>query len=225
VSGRMTGDLLNVIFFGDSICFGQGVSPHKAWVTQISTRLEEVSRNTGREVIVINPSVNGNTTRQALERMSYDVQAHGVDVLLVQFGMNDCNYWPTDRGHPRVSPDSFRANLAEIIARGRTFGAKRVFLNTNHPTLRDAEPMPFADCTFEASNHAYNELIRQVGAGEGAEVNDVERAFLDQTGNGRSGLADWLLADGLHLSEAGHDLYHEVVWPGILAAMEDGPTR
>ena len=41
----------------------------------------------------------------------YDVQSHEVDVLVVGFGMNDCNYWMTDKGVPRVSQNAFRANL------------------------------------------------------------------------------------------------------------------
>lgn len=215
---------IRTIFFGDSICFGQGVSLHNGWVTQTSAALSVLSKHVGRELLVVNASVNGNTTRQALERMPYDVQSHGVDVLLVQFGLNDCNYWRTDRGNPRVSLASFEANLDEIIDRAFTFGARTVLLNTNHPTLRDSEPMEFADVSYEESNRRYNDATRRVVARRDSQhvlLNDVEDAFDRRTGGSRDSLARLLLPDRLHPNESGHDLYFEVIFP----VLEQAVTR
>ncbi|MFZ2103519.1 MAG: SGNH/GDSL hydrolase family protein [Oricola sp.] len=204
---------LRVTFFGDSICVGQGVSIYSGWVTRVAGRLERIAEDRNREIVVTNASVNGNTTRQALERMPYDVQSHGVDILIVQFGMNDCNYWQTDRGLPRVSPACFAANLAEIIDRGRAFGAKRIFLHNNHPTTRDREPLPGAPKTYEESNREYNAIVRRIGADAAGDVVfiDIEASFKGVAGEGRERLADFLLADGLHLSRKGHDVYFDVV--------------
>jgi lysophospholipase L1-like esterase len=211
----------NIVFFGDSICVGQGVSIHKGWVTRIAARISDISASRSAELVVINASVNGNTTRQALERMPYDVQSHGVAILIVQFGMNDCNYWLTDRGLPRVSGRVFAANLHEMIARGFRFGAERVFINTNHPTTRVYEKLPLADVTYEASNAQYNQIVRDVAAEWDARVvlNDVERSFLQNIGEDRSRLAGYLLSDGLHLSERGHDLYFDLIAPVIERAV------
>lgn len=217
-------DAFRIVFFGDSICFGQGVSLHKGWVTRISAEVSALAADLGRDLLVVNASVNGNTTRQALERMPYDVQSHGVDVLLVQFGMNDCNYWQTDRGNARVSLPAFTANLAEIIARGRSFGARRVLVNTNHPTGRDREPMPSTTLTYEDSNQAYNEAIRAVVAAHDAEtvrLNDVAAAFAQTTGDDRQALERLLLPDALHPSEEGHDLYFRTVEPAVRAAVSE----
>ena len=200
---------LRVTFFGDSICVGQGVSIHGGWVTRIAAQLDGISQARGREIVVTNASINGNTTRQALERMPYDVQSAGVDVLIVQFGMNDCNYWETDRGLPRVSRDAFAANLSEIIRRGQAFGARYVFLHTNHPATRGPERFPNADIGYGGSNQAYNEIIRSVAAraGDGVIFSDVEAAFIEHIDGDKSRLQRLLLADGLHLSREGHDLY------------------
>src|SRR6516165_6738095 len=89
--------MIRVFFFGDSICFGQGVSPHRIWVTRLSQRLAASISQT-HDLMVQNPSINGNTTRMALDRMAFDVQAHRPDVLIVQFGLNDCNVWESDQG-------------------------------------------------------------------------------------------------------------------------------
>ena len=215
------GDVRRMVFFGDSICVGQGVSIHKGWVPRIAMRAECLGKRLGVDLVVVNASANGSTTRQALERLPYEVQSHGVWILLVQFGMNDCNYWQTDRGLPRVSPASFAANLEEIIVRGITFGARRVLLNTNHPTTRDRETFPGVGTTYEASNIAYNGIIREVAERFGDEVvlNDVEKEFRAHVATDRRHLGELLLEDGLHLSEAGHDLYFNCVMPVLEASI------
>jgi acyl-CoA thioesterase-1 len=219
---------IRTVFFGDSICFGQGVSLHRGWVTRAAAGLAELSERLNRDFLVVNASINGNTTRQALERMPYDVQSNGVDVLIVQFGMNDCNYWQTDRGLPRVSPHAFSANLEEIAARAIAFGARKILLNTNHPTSRDAEQMPFAAVSYEESNRRYNELIRTAAATLDPEIvvlNDLERAFAHATDGSPERLSELLLPDGLHLSALGHDLYFDVVYPvleAVVSEMLDG---
>jgi len=212
-----------VVFFGDSVCVGQGISIHRGWVTRVASRIEEWGRERGRDLVVVNSSINGNTTRLALERMPYDVQSHGAGILLVQFGMNDCNYWLSDRGVPRVSPGAFAANLEEIVERGVAFGARAVLLNTNHPSVRAAQQPSEAKMSYEESNRAYNQIIRDVAARLKRTVvlTDIERAFLDRTGGDRGSLKRMLLDDGLHLSLAGHDLYYELLAPRIETALRD----
>jgi acyl-CoA thioesterase I len=212
---------LRVTFFGDSICVGQGVSIFNGWVTRVAGQLDRLGARKGRDIIVTNASANGNTTRQALERMPYEVQSVGVDVLIVQFGLNDCNYWETDRGLPRVSPVGFAANLKEILERGRNFGARRILLHNNHPTTRDREPMAHTDKTYEDSNRQYNAIVREVAAEAGNAVifTDIEAAFRDLVGANRNRLSELLLNDGLHLSRSGHDLYFDVAAAKIARAV------
>lgn len=208
---------IKVFFFGDSICFGQGISPHRAWVTRVAERLASLAAERSCGITVQNPSVNGNTTRQALERIAYDVQSHEPDVLVIQFGMNDCNCWATDRGHPRVSPSAFAANLSEMVERARRFDVRRVVLLTNHPSGRTRESMPHTDLTYESNNRRYNALIREVADRhpETATLIDVERAFDKVLEEQRLDISGLLLADQLHLELRGHDLYFETVTPKL----------
>lgn len=216
---------LRFAFFGDSICVGQGVSPHRSWAARLSAEIEAQLSLAGRRVCVLNPSINGDTTRKALERIGFDIQAAGVDAILVQFGLNDANRWETDRGLPRVSEAAFAANLEEIIARARAFGAGPVLLNTNHPTTRDVHNFPHYPATYEAGNRRYNQIIRDVAARDRKIVlTDIEAEFLERTDKGTP-LSSLLLADGLHLSEAGHDLYLQILAPPVLAAAREIETR
>jgi lysophospholipase L1-like esterase len=214
---------LRVIFFGDSICVGQHVSVHRGWVNQVSARLETLAARLDVPLCVANASVNGDTTRMALERMPKDVQQHGVAVLLVQFGLNDCNYWVTDSGVPRVSQAAFAANLVEIVERGYRFGARRVLLNTNHPSGRDREPLAPLGEPYERSNERYNTTVREVARslGEKVVMTDLEAAFRQHTGGSRERLLELLRPepDLLHLSEAGHDLYAQLLGPVLERAL------
>lgn len=218
---QLTKQPLRVVFFGDSICFGQGVSLHLGWVTRISAELDGLGRSAGREVVVVNCSVNGSTTRQALERMPYDVQSHGVDVMIVQFGMNDCNHWLTDKGLPRVSVAGFEANLQEIIDRGIASGAQKIILNCNHPTTRNADFMHGIDRPYESNNKKYNTVVRKVAGANPKSVvlNDMESSFQLRLDGGQK-LRDLLLDDGLHLSVSGHDAYYAEISPIIVGEIE-----
>ncbi len=210
---------VKVFFFGDSICVGQHVALHQGWVTRTSAKLSELGLKYNRRIIVANASANGRTTRQALEVMPYEIQSQQPHVLLIQFGMNDCNYWQSDRGIPRVSHKAFAANLQEIIARALAFDVRKVLLNTNHPTGRDFDPLPYADISYQQSNEQYNQIIRDIATKFDSKIilNDVERAFQEYSQGHRERLLNLLLPepDLLHLSEQGHHLYFEQVYPAI----------
>ena len=212
-------DPFRIAFFGDSICFGEGVSLHKGWVSRLSAMIGDSSLGGAHDIEVANFGVNGNTTRLALERMPYDIQSRHPEILIVQFGMNDCNHWETDRGVPRVSPSGFRANLEEIVTRGLTFGALKVFLHTNHPTTRDYL-LAGSDVTYEQNNERYNGIIREVAAAMGPSValTDIELVWNEHVAGDRVDLDELLLPDKLHLSESGHDLYFDTVAPIVMAA-------
>lgn len=213
---------LRVFFHGDSVSFGQGVSPHLTWVTRISKCISEEFGGPDTELTLANLGVNGNTTRQGLERLHYDVLSHYPQITTVQFGLNDCNYWMTDMGHPRVSEMAFKANLHEIVSKLRTFKCKWIILNSNHSTTRSKDLMPNSSVTYEASNEQYNVLIREVAREQEAHgdviFNDINSLLKLHLGETRQPLSDFLLSDGLHLSERGHSFYFDKIYPVIRQA-------
>jgi acyl-CoA thioesterase-1 len=204
---------LKFYLFGDSICFGQLVSPHLTWISGLSMRLTSLAKNTSG-ILIQNASINGNTTRLALERMSYDVTSHLPDILLIQFGMNDCNYWKTDFGVPRVSHRSFESNLYEITSRAVACGVRKIFIATNHPSLRvDSADQP--NISHSKSSREYNNIIRNVSRELQETFSDVvlidnETYWIKKlSSNSNLTLEQCLLPDGIHLSEAGHRLYDD----------------
>lgn len=152
--------IVKVYLLGDSICFGQLVNSYQTWPSLVARALNAKEKNE-TTYLLQNAGVNGNTTRQALERLHYDVTSQRPMFVLVQFGMNDCNYWRTDGDQPRVSPAAFKANLVEIISKCHSSGVRHCFLNTNHPSAKG----PFEHVqrlTYDESNQEYNTYIRQV---------------------------------------------------------------
>jgi lysophospholipase L1-like esterase len=207
---------LRLVHVGDSITFGQHIDPTVRWTSLVRDRLVDHYRHTNILIESINSGVSGDTTRMALERFPRDVQAFEAPVVTIQFGMNDCNFWATDRGLPRVSPAAFEANLVEMVARARNFGARHVVLATNNRTLRRTK-LPNGE-TYEEANARYTTLIRGVAKAVDVELCDIRVAF-DRYDDDE--LAHLLLTppDQLHLSEAGNLAYADAIWPYIDSAV------
>lgn len=210
--------LINVVYFGDSITFGQYVDAADRWTTLVDEELDGIYKDTAIHIQTLNRGVSGETTRMGLNRFANDVQAIQPDIVTIQFGMNDCNCWFTDRGLPRTSERAYQANMAEMIERARHFGASHVILATNHRSMKrkamlSGEP-------FEDASRRYNELARGVVKETGAILSDVELAF-DPFDD--SQLEKLLLPypDCLHLSVEGHRVYAGVVRDPILAAVAE----
>jgi len=197
--------------FGDSVCFGQYIPSHLTWVNMLS---KLVFREEFNKLILQNPSRNGNTTIQALERLDYDILSNKPKFCLVQFGLNDCNIWQQHQGNRRVSPKDFENNLIEIINKIYDAGAQFIFLNTNHPTLKKFSFE--TKITYEESNKEYNEIIRNVSkkfSNSVIQLTDIEKAMNAEFS--ASSIQKTLLQDGIHLSALGHEVYFKEIKKSI----------
>jgi len=199
---------IRIVYMGDSITYGQYVDTDRRWTSIVDRRLRETHPDL--PITTFNRGVSGDTTVMGLLRFPDDVQAVEAQVASVHFGLNDCNCWLTDRGLPRVSPRAFQANLLEMIARLEHFGARHLVTMTSHRTLRRA-PLVSGEI-YEDASARYSDLIRSVAAEAGVELIDVRRAFdaFDDATLQRLLLPE---PDLLHLSEEGHEVYAELVYP------------
>lgn len=178
---------MRVACLGDSITFGQHLAERDAWPSVLAglSGWETIGRG-----------VCGDTTRLALERLHRDALSLAPDVLVVQFGLNDCNRWDTDHGLPRVSVEAFEANLAEIVAKARAAQVQTVCLVTLTPSTRQSLDRP----------HRYSAAVRKV-AYRRALLFDAAEAIRHEH-----------LLDGVHLNQAGHAAFakgvQETLWAG-----------
>jgi lysophospholipase L1-like esterase len=202
---------------GDSITFGQYVDPQLRWTSLVYKKLDALYRESPVHILALNRGISGETTRMGLERYPNDVQNAHPDIMTLQFGLNDCNCWLTDGGLPRVSPSAFEANLVEMIARARRFGAREIILASNHPTLRHKPQLNGQ--TFEQANAHYSEIVRSVAARTDVTYCDIRKAFSSFSPRQ---LDEMLLPypDHLHLSVKGNAHYAEAILPLIARAIE-----
>jgi lysophospholipase L1-like esterase len=210
---------ITIVFMGDSITEGQFVHHSRRWTERVARKFRThlPSRIDPDQLHFFNRGISGETTRQGLERFPRDVQVLHPHVMTLQFGLNDCNCWDTDRGLPRVSEAAYRANLLEMIARARAFNAKHIILSTNHPTLRTRQ----LTCgqTLEERRIIYNQIVREVADEAHVTLCDIEQAFSKIKDKA---LESMLLPepDVLHLSELGHAIYAGAIFEPISSAIE-----
>ena len=105
-------------------------------------------------------------------------------------------------------------------------GAKRCFINTNHPSLKGK--FNFAvNKRYDESNAEYNDLIRMtytnlLDKGQPVTLFDIELGWkrIMQT-NPEIRLNDLLLSDGIHLSRQGHLLYKSIINDILVRVLEN----
>jgi len=210
---------ITIVFMGDSITEGQYVHHSQRWTERVTREIRTFASDLidTDQLHFFNRGISGETTRQGLERFPRDVQVLQPNVMTLQFGLNDCNCWDTDRGLPRVSEAAYRANLLEMIARARAFGAAHIILSTNHPTLRHRKLI--CGQTLEERRVQYNEIVREVAKEANVILCDIEKAFANVD---RDQLSTMLLPepDVLHLSQLGHEKYASAIFVYIVEAVK-----
>ncbi len=185
---------------GDSISAGQYVDSNK----KFTELLKKSQFFREKNVFLHVDAISGQTTRQALLHFPEKLQIHDIDFLLIQLGINDSNYWLSEGGaHPRVSLDSFRANIVEIISRARLKHISKIALLTNHLLDKNilVNNMSFS---LEESKSLYDDVIRQICEDHKVSCYDMSRKWLMIPESSRKRM---LLEDGVHLSEDGHAHY------------------
>ncbi|MEM8964179.1 MAG: arylesterase [Acidobacteriota bacterium] len=99
-----------VVFLGDSLTAGFGLSEEQAYPALIATRLAAE----GRDVRVVNAGLSGDTTAGGLRRLDW-LLSQEPDVVMVALGGND--------GLRALALESTEANLRAIIEQSREVGA------------------------------------------------------------------------------------------------------
>lgn len=131
-----------ILDLGDSLTAGYGLPASKAFPAQLQAWL---ARH-GVAARVINAGVSGDTTAGGLGRLDW-VLADKPDLVILALGANDAL-----RG---IDPKAVRANLAKIIEKIKTAGAKVLLLGMlAPPNWGDAYTHAF-DRVFPDLAHAY----------------------------------------------------------------------
>lgn len=208
---------VTIVAFGDSTTAVRGSTKVYASV------LQEESRN----VRVVNAGVPGNTTEMGRKRFEQDVLMHQPQIAIIQFGINDSavDVWKTPpAAEPRVSLERYEANLRHFVQTLKSKNTLVVLMTSNPlrwtPKLKEMYGKPpyqpeNAD-GFNAALAPYCEAARRVAREEGAELLDIQQAFVEQAQK-RGVTVDSLLSDGMHPNDAGHRIEADLLRRSILA--------
>ena len=176
--------MFTILAFGNSLTAGFGVSPGDSF----AGRLQQVLRERGQEVRVINGGVSGDTTYDGLRRLGLLLQ-HSPDLVILEFGVNDF--------FMDMRPENIRTNLESMIDSCHSRGAK--VLLAGFLSLRQI------DGKYEESYHRIYEEI--------ARFKDVSLFpdFLPDIPQN----PELTLPDGIHPNETGIDKIVQEIVPFV----------
>ena len=158
-----------VLALGDSLTAGHGVASGEAWPDLLANRMGWV---------VINGGVSGDTSGGALRRLPALLEEHNPVLVLVTLGGNDMLR--------HVPQEETIANLGQILAMIKEYGAKPVLLATPKPSV--------AGAVFQ--NLSAADFYRQVA--DEQQVPIIEDAIADVLSDPQ------MKGDPLHPNAAGH---------------------
>jgi len=172
---------------------------------------------------IVNHSSFGMTAGKALERIERSLERNPLedgDIILVEFGGNDCDYaWggisenPDGPHSPKTPLDSFRALMQSIIGIFTYNGVSPVLM-----TLPPLEPNRYFDWISRGLDRgnilrwlgdvnkiyrwqeAYNDAVAEIARENSLRLIDVRKNFLVSPR-----YSELLCADGIHPSPAGHN--------------------
>jgi acyl-CoA thioesterase-1 len=110
-----------VVFLGDSLTAGYGLSEEQAYPALLEARMREA----GIDLPVVNAGVSGDTTAGGAARLDWTLRQE-VAVLVVALGAND--------GLRGVPLEETRRNLSRIVERAQAAGARVVLAGMKLPT-------------------------------------------------------------------------------------------
>lgn len=110
-----------ILVLGDSLSAAHGIGEQQGWVSLLRKKLED----NGYPHVVVNASVSGDTTRDALSRLDTTLERHRPDIAIVELGGND--------GLRAFSIDTVESNLSRILETLRESGAKIVLAGIRLP--------------------------------------------------------------------------------------------
>lgn len=172
-----------IVVLGDSLSSAHGIDEREGWVNLLRQKLHD----NGDPHAVVNASVSGDTTRDALSRLDATLQRHHPDIVVVELGGND--------GLRAFPVDAIRRNLSHILDTARESGAKIVLAGMRMPPN-------YGPAYTQAFERLYSDLAEEFDA-----------ALVPFFMKGVATNPDLMQDDGIHPNARGQPLLLDNVWP------------
>ncbi len=170
-----------IVAFGDSLTAGQGVDPAQNYPSKLQAKIDA----SGYRYRVVNAGVSGETSSQGLNRVQAFGRLHPV-IAIVELGAND--------GLRGLPVETTRANLAAIVSRFQSMGAKVILAGMEMPPNYGPQ---------------YTSSFRSIFASVAKEYHASLIPFFLKGVGGHPNLNQ---DDGIHPTAEGYDIVVENVW-------------
>ena len=180
-----------LLIVGDSLSAAYGIPVEAGWVALLQQQLATQHPDWK----IVNASISGDTTANALARIPQAISTHQPDIVMLQLGGND--------GLRGLPPGQMRANLAAMIEQSQAADAEVLLLGIDIPpnygsAYRDAFTGVFTRLADEHDLPLVPFLL------EGVALED-----------------DLMQDDGIHPTAAAQPRILENVWPELAPLLEE----
>lgn len=211
-----------VVAYGDSITKGVIYDTDKSkYSTLKDSFINLVSKNINGSVY--NAGKFGSTIVRGINKMYADVVNKSPDIVLIEFGGNDCDFnWTEVANHPEIEhvPNTdlktFKTTLLTLVSKLKNDNVIPALM-----TLPPLDPLKYfkwigkGDLLAEKNilnwlgtkdtlftwHASYNDIIKEVASSTNTVLIDVRTEFLKCTN-----YSDFLCLDGIHPNTMGHKL-------------------
>lgn len=196
---------MRYLALGDSYTIGTGAStPAHSWPSIIAARLV---KQTGGQVELTNPAVNGFTTQDLIEYELPQVRRLKPDLVTILIGVNDLVRERT--------PADYLASLIRIYDEvgkekapdGRVFAVSIPNWSVVPAAREYGDPEQIRNLT-----DTFNDVARDEAMARGFGWIDITAASLSGLGS-----PGWIAADGLHPGDGQYAAWAEVIWHSVKA--------
>lgn len=184
-----------IMFFGNSLTAGLGVTPEESFPGQIAQRLDSL----GYPYRVINAGLSGETTASGMNRLNW-VLREKPDVFILELGAND--------GLRGIALEETKKNLEQIVKEVKNANPEVTLILTGMQIPPNMGP-------------EYTETFKNLFP-ELAEAHDLLLVpfLLDGVG----GIPELNQADGIHPTPKGHQILAENVWQVLFPVLQNADS-
>ena len=201
---------IRYLALGDSYTTCTGASgPAQSWPAIVGKRLRA---QTGREVEVTNPAVNGFTTLDLIDKELAFIQRLRPDLVTVLIGVNDL-VRGRETGQYRTSLLNIYDEVAALdLPSGRALAISIPNWSVVPAAREYGDPEEIRHLT-----DTFNDVAHQEAEARGFTWVDVTAASISGLGT-----AGWISSDGLHPGDRQYGAWAEVIWHSVRSAWEGG---
>lgn len=187
-----------ICIFGDSVVWGACIPKREAWADLLRNYLDE---KFNYSVDLYNLGIDGNTSKDILQRFDVEAQARNPDVIICAVGANDSIFRKNNQFD--ISESDFLQNLSDIFKKAKTYTEQILFVGLVKGS--DAETIPLkrsttGKCYSKLAVKKYDEYIKLFAKQNNAPFVDVFTLLSDDD-----------FDDGLHPNIQGHSKIFQAV--------------